>query len=223
MKRLLLFLYIFVICITFNSCNFIAGGGYFNQTTYNCDWHEDKNAYFYNADLNTPEECDNIFRNELLETFLDRNSIFELMQQIQYVSFGVSSFSFKWTVTVKPNKMCTSQNDQFKSIILTQDDYTNKFSSNNDLLSGTPYISESNYIYATDYKHEMVFQIFELENTYNGKIGTMTWKYTWDTFIENNGELNFIFPNGGIMGTFSPNAYQSSPKLIYMDGQYVEI
>ena len=43
------------------------------------------------------------------------------------------------------------------------------------------------------------------------------------TFIENNGELNFIFPNGGIMGTFSPNAYQSSPKLIYMDGQYVEI
>lgn len=219
----------FILCLIIISCitgcdGYFSYGG-FSPRTYNCVWHNDKNAILIDPQLLAP--CNNTtngcaFENERLKNSLNTWSLLIIMEDILNQNIG-SSFSFKWTISLTSNKLCSDQTKQSQSIVFNQNNYKSYLSFvNSDVLSKSLYVAESDNFTAYDHKHEMVFQIFDIENTYEGKVGTMTWKVNWDqpSIIEYENWL-FVFPKQGVVGTFSPNNYQSGEKrYIYINGNY---
>lgn len=188
-------------------------------------WRNDKNAIFMYPQLLIP--CDNSingcsFRNVRLEDALGTWSLFMIIENVLNQSIG-SNISLKWTISLTSNKLCSDPTTQSQNIALNKDNFKSYLSFvNADIISKTLYVSESDGYTAFDHKHEMVFQIFDVENNKDGKIGTMTWKVSWDQPIVLDYEnWQFVFPKQGIVGTFSPNSYQSGEKrYIYINGNY---
>ena len=184
-------------------------------------WSKDKNAVFDTPKLYTPSSVvsDSRFANKWLEISLDYWSIASLMDDIFTYNIG-SDFKFMWTVTLTSNKTCSDPFSQTNSIILDKNNYKTWMKNNNiDVLLETPYVSESNGFYPYEHKHEMLFQIFDVKNEYDGQFGTMTWKFSWDgPTISNLDEWIFFFPKEGIAGTYTPE--KLSGMYIYKKGHY---
>lgn len=231
MKRALKFILGLSIAISHISCgdSFSFGG---DSTTYNCNWNEDSlNAQFYNMNLLLPcdnGDCDNSFANVNLENLLIPHSLFHVMEQISECHTGIScAFDFKWTVSIVSNKKCSPPSDQYKSVILKEDNYSSKFScSTIDQLSGSPYVPENCFIYAHEHKHELVFTIKDVENTRDGTFGEITWKCTWFQPSNPNTLGNvwvFTCPSEGIVGAYKKNRQYMTSKYVYLNGQYQNI
>ena len=233
MKKTFIFLFgiAMIICSSLTSCDPWAGGlggggnngGSGNGNTpvnNNCNWQYDKNAVFNNVELLLPcgNDCEYIFRNSDLETILNRYSLYQAMEYIA-LYYPIMNFELSWTVTIVPNKPCSNQSDQQRTITFDKNNYDH-FISFNDILDGTPIVPDSCYFYPSDHLHTLVFQIFEIENTYDGKIGTMAWEYSWEgPSIVGDSNWEFIFPNGGIVGSFNSNTQQPG-RYIYIHNQY---
>lgn len=220
------------ICFVFYSCDFPAGGGGgYNggsdtTNTRDCSWHEgDINAVFYNPLFLLPgcnSNCEDVFQNNNFEWVLNRRSIYEIMENVENNSYLGTNFDFTWTASIASNKICSPLIDQTHSVTLDLYNYNTRFAFNNiDMLYQTPNIPPGNNISSTDYIHKMVFQIYNVENTYDNHIGSLIWECTWYNFVDHNhGEWLFNFPYEGIKGIFIPDRYYQPVRKIYINGNY---
>lgn len=206
--------------VSSTSCD---GGWSLGGYTYDCKWREDKNAILIDAQLCMPysdETSGYRFENDWLKMSLGHWSIVRLMEEISQYGIG-TNFTFKWTVTLASNKTCYDSKGQSKSIVLDKDSYKSRMRFvHGDVISETPYVSEQELFYPRDHKHELIFQIFDVENTYEKKFGTMTWKITWANgpTMPKEKEWEFKFPDECIIGTFSPNHFNG--RYMYINGKY---
>ena len=210
----------------FTSCSFSLEGIY-NTPTYNCAWSNHNSAFFYNPYLLMPcsgGNCEYVFENYLLESTLNPHSLYYIMSKVEEGYVGIS-FDFNWTVTIASAKTCSVSTDQSNPNSWNQDNYTQVFTVQyQDLYEGTPFVPDSNYIYPSEHKHDFVLQIHDVENTYNGQHGTITWKYTWpQPSVVGSSTWDFIFPNDGVKGTFIPDSYYQTTRHIYYHGQYEDL
>ncbi len=204
---------------------FMTGCTGFSNYPYDCKWRNDKNAIFVNARLLPPcSNCDDNsnFQNEALENSLNSWYLTKIMDDVASFKIG-TKFSFNWTVSLSSDKQCTNSLANTNKIIFSQDDYTSHMSFHNlDVLKNTPFLAEENGFTPYDHKHEMIFQIFDVENVYERKFGSMTWKMSWDyPNIASPEEWHFFFPNEGIVGVFSPNSFNGS--YLYINGNFKKI
>ena len=211
-----------MLCGILSCCGgFIGGGGI--SVTYNCDWENEKRAIFYDPDLLAPcslGDCEYVFQNPSFENVLDHHGICYIMQQVCNNYLGVPNFDFKWTVTVASGKTCSGSSDQYRSISMNQDSYTQYFTnSGQDVMEHSPLNSN---ISASEHKHEMVFQIHNVENLHDAKVGTVTWKYTWYKPSNENGE-EIVFNGPVIEGDFKPGRTYSPTRKIYYFGHFQNI
>ncbi len=187
---------------------------------YNCMWRNDRNAVFMNSKLSLPcSECEENFKfgNSLLETCLLPGSLYMIMESLSFNKVG-SNFSFKWNIALTSNKPCYDLSSSTNSISFSKDNYTSYMFSQ-DVLVGTLYVDEREGFTPYDHKHEMVFQIFNVDNMTDGTMGTITWKQTFETLVPiTPNEWQFTFPNNGVEGKFYPNANYVSK--IYINGHY---
>ena len=213
--------YIILSTIFFASCtgwiiNFGGGGG---TGSKNCDWHQDKDAGFYNVYLLPPDICDlNECSFENVE-FVNFNgySFYSIFEAVHNGFYG-DACELKWDVEIVPAKLCSYNTQQSHSVILDDNNYANRISYQN-VLEGTPYVPDSNFIYPYDHKHTLTFQIKNVSNRANNTEGTITWKMTWTppSSIGVN-EWGFTFPNDGLKGTYTPNT--NAQRYIYINGDY---
>lgn len=151
-----------------------------------------------------------------------------MMEDVHLYNYLASSFDLKWTASVD-KKICSSYTDSIKSITVNLDNYTQYFTTPyEDKLQGTPYIQEGNYISPCDIRHSFVLQLHDVENRYENKFGTMTWKHSWNcpTAIGTD-EWGFEFPNdysvSGVVGKFVPNRMYLLTRRIYVNGQFENV
>lgn len=202
----------------------IAGCDAFISYTYDCIWKNDKTAAFVNSQLLKPQDdCNGNFRfeNSNLDLSLKQWSLVSIMDDIANYKIIGNGFSFKWTVTLVTNKPCDYDQKTTNSITLNVDNYTSYMSFQQvDKLEGTFYIGDTVNFTPNNHKHEMVFQIFNVENTYDNQFGTIIWKHTFDTPVPFDfDEWTFFFPNNGVKGEFNSNSYNGC--RMYINGQYI--
>lgn len=225
MKKKWIIITMSVFCFILASCD--AFLDLFPQTVqYNCDWHYDKRAVFYNVDLEFPcnsMDCEYSFQNYFLENYMYRYSLYSAMTNLVQHSIN-SSFDFKWTATIVSAKSCSAATGQSKAITLDQNTYTQSFVFYNDIMECSPYVPDSNYIYPNEHMYKIEFQIFNVENEYDHTEGTLTWNYVWEKpTATGSAEWYFNFPNNGIKGTYIPNSNYTSTRHIYIHDQYEDI
>ena len=154
---------------------------------------------------------------------LNNWSLCNVMDNIQY---GLASdFEFKWTTIFTGELTCASIMPKSKLISLSSDNYQYRFYFNNvDVLEGTPYVPDTFYVSYLDHKHELVFKLKDVENTYDNSIGTITWTIKWaHADNETGNDWEFIFPSQGVIGDYKRNSFYSPTRRIYINGQFEEI
>ena len=205
-------------------------GGRTTSPPLECNWRNNVLLYFYNADLRLPcsgGNCDYQFQNALLYNLLDYHSLYKTMSTVQQNSYYGNSFEFLLTITIaSKEKQCSETTGQYRHVTLDQNTYTQNFTfPNDDLLEGCPYVAQdSNCVYPYHHKFDLTFQIHGVENTYNGHVGTITWKVNWDQPLEaGTNEWWLNFPNEGVIGKFIADRYYEPIRHIYINGQYEDI
>ena len=222
----------FTICMCFIACCIVTScTGWlisFQTVTYDCDWSNDLNAIFTSVNLMLPynddESEEHRFQNLLLENVLNFQSIHNVMDNVGQGFCIGNSFDFKWTVTIMSGITCSPSTLSYSKVILNRDNYMTKFTSYDDMMEGTPHATAGSPVLPTDHKHELVFQIHDVENSYNGQVGTIAWKYTW--FGPNgigSDEWWFNFPEYGVIASFTPNRAYVQYRCIYHNGEYQNI
>lgn len=212
-------IYLIMLSLTLSSCGGGLSGGYGGPVaTYNCDWEGEKRVYFEETAFLMPcsENCEYIFRNTLLENILNSHSIFQIMERVAHGELGDNLFDCKWTVTIT-RSTCTNETDQCRSLSINQDNYTEYF--NQDILEHSPYNINTA---PNDLKHEMIFQIHNVMNFYDGKVGTVIWKNTWYAPNVQHGD-EFWFSVYNLEGDFKPGMYYSPTRNIYYNGHFQNI
>ena len=145
------------------------------------------------------------------------------MESTQTGLLTTNSFDFRWTVTLAANITCSDPILNHNTISIGPGNFTGYIDSD-DILEGSPYVPENEYIYPYDHKHELVFQLHEVDNEYDGKIGTLTWKYIWQfPSVAGLDEWDFFFPDNGVPCSFNPDRNYLVLRVIYINGQYENI
>lgn len=225
MKTMYKTLFLMFICYSLTACE----GGWPSSYTYDCIWYNNKKAVFQNSQLKLPcvqQGSSNYFENQQLGNVLNTWSLYNLMETIQQGVWNIgSSFDFKWKVTLASGITCSPYTDNYRMVSFNQDNYTQYFTSyGEDILEGSPYIQDGNYILPYDHLHELTFQIHDVENVYTHQFGTMTWNRKWPNPTNPGAEFWFFdFPYEGVIGKFVPNPNYIISRNIYINGQFVEI
>jgi hypothetical protein len=200
-----------------------------NNEAHSCSWHDDKNAVFLNPQLLLPcsSGCsDNTFQNYNLGVVLETTwSLCNVMDNVILGLLGASDFEFKWTTTFTEEITCADFSPSSKLITLSPDNYQSRISyTGSDILVGTPYVPDTTFVSYSNHKHELVFILNNVENTYENSFGTVVWTMEWPgptSVVEN--EWWFCFPYDGVVGTYKPNKSYAPTRIIYINGQYEEI
>lgn len=198
----------------------------FTPTSYPCNWTRSANVYFLNPELRLPDfTCIDPFQNDELSVSFPSYSFYELM--IGNAMYREPYYSLTWTASVH-DKTCNNgwNSKPSEQIIFTQDDFWGRFlRSSCDWIEIAPLIQFNEGIGADDIKHELVFKLSNVENTWDGSHGYITWEKTWIgqnyASYDNNvpEKWEFDFSSGPLIGTYHPeNGY---PRKIYVHDQYI--
>lgn len=195
-------------------------------TSYSCTWSNSANAYFIDPELTLPDiTCPEPFYNAELYYNYPANSFYELITM--NVVNTEPAYTLTWTASVS-TKTCSASSYPSQTLVFTQNDYWGRLfrPSNEDMIECAPLI-QGFEITADDIKHELVFQLTGVTNTFDNSIGTITWTKTWEG--QNEADFTdapynvweFYFGSEPLKGTYTPNA--GYPRYIYMYNQFVYI
>lgn len=215
-------------CIILISCDLGIGGlGGYTPPLINCAWTGLNKALFLNVYLLPPcsdGQCDYTFNNNTLNLAMDCGSMIPLFEQCRCGLIGNSTCNLKWVVSVIPDQVCTSSTSQAQHISLTESNYMPKlvmYGGGCDAILESPH--ETN-VSLYDHKHEITIQLYNVTNWDDSSEGTITWHYKWASpIVLSDTELEFVLPNNGWMGTYTPIYHISSHRHIYINGYYDDI
>lgn len=202
---------------------------YINTPTYGCFWSNSCDAKLDTTVLNLPDaNCETPFQNYALEIRFpdDCTSLFEFLTNISNGTFWqLTDFRVTWTTKVFEKK-CDDANNQSKQKVwsyiggATQNDLQ---LSNGDIIPNSPLTATEGEIRYDELQHELVIEIFNVTNDYDGSQGILTWKKTWIGYQESvyqGQDLPWIFnfPTQGLTATYTvQNGY---PRYIYVHNQF---
>ncbi len=215
------------ICVIITSCN--VGGfpsGWNTLTPSECEWRNDiatiyENVYLLKLPQSNNDLNESTFQNAILESVINLNSLQYMMDNVQGGFNIANSFDFKWAVTRTSTTRCNGDTESTKSLTLTQDDYSQYFTSSNTINNSPRLYVDNNA--NNQYKFELTFQLRDVENWYDGTNGTLIWTQTWNNpFTVGVSEWVFLISDA-IVVQYNPAKSYLSTRKIYIYGQFEEI
>lgn len=211
------------LCILLSSC--IDDWTAMLPHDYSCYWNHHCNAHLINPNLKLPDRtCDTAYYNLQIAPYFPANSIHAIMPSSLFSPD--SKCDFRWTATVY-TKTCSSNTEQTQTIALNSSDYTGRLfvGAYGDFIDGAPLIDSYSGLTYGDVKHQLTFQIHNVNNAYDSSIGTITWTKTWEGFCAS--ELDsvthrdwlFYFPPSGLIGTYTAER-GGGVRYIYVHTQF---
>ena len=222
MKNSINLLCIGIVCVTYSivltSCDAAQ-----STPTYDCVWVDSCPAGFKNTTLYEPLYwCD----PSCLEQFFppEENPYYDNMYNLCESVIGGEigdSFKLSWITSIY-TKLCDSiyPSSISSTLQLDQNNYYIYLTSN-DEIEPTQIVRNGNSINNDDYKNQLVFQIFNVEDPITGGVGTITWSPIWLGVVNTDRQYyqwDFYFDNLTCRGTFVPN--RGYPRYIYVNNDF---
>ena len=193
-----------------------------SSNSISCRWGDWANAIFLNPELRLPDfTCDEPFENHDIATLFPSYSFYELL-------VTEPNYMLTWTASVY-GKTCDthlSNSHESQQMVFTHDDvYGRLYRTTYDWIEVAPLIETNNDIGVNDLKHELVFQLYDVTNTLDNSMGTITWTKTWEGQHDASytdypiSKWEFDFSSEPMIGSYNPKS--GYPRAIYVYNQYI--
>ena len=224
MKRTICILSLCIVslfCLFLQNCRVVDVAIPSSPPTYSCLWMGHCHVKFNSVLLKLPDShCPTPFTNNAMYGHFPCTSCNTLVNELN--CYNNDSIQINWITSVF-EKQCRAGDSPSDAINCNQNNFYNHWQ-DYDSIPEAPLISLEGDINLSDLKHELIIQIFGVDNYFVDNRGIITWKYTW---IGNNAPSNydsishtwhFEYPSNGLMATYTP--YTGYPSYIYVHDQF---